>query len=386
MLALSACSEVTHTVGKSDVNAISGASGMRSEPMNDSGAGGTTPIEDSSTGLPDASIRDATMETPDTIIVAAVRKRLNLYFMVDPNFLVTDNSGVWNKVRAGILEYAQREEAAGTGLGLRVIDPPDNILFLLPTDQHCLASTYSRASSKAAAQEALPTNIAALTRALPLDVAATLTTPLTPALQGAIDLAFSLKNTRPDEEQAVVLITDAFLDLSCASTAEQLTDAALRGRVDKGIRSYMVELLNPIPLIPDPLTQGTFIPLDPVASAGGTGTARPFNLRDDAPSDLAKLLLDIQLDAEACEYAVPQDATWDDALLAIDGGVGPDLPVGPTPLARLNDPTECGAGGGAYVSYVDAASGTSWARACPTSCTAIKATKRPPVWIVSKGP
>ena len=219
-------------------------------------------------------------------------------------------------------------------------------------------------------------NIDQITRTLG-NVTSTFTTPLAPALEGAIELAFSFKNTRPGEgEQAVVLISDAFLDLSCASTASQLIDIAAKGRAMQ-VRSYMIALLNPVQILP---IGGTIIPLDPVAAAGGTNRARSFNLSNEEPVELANRLLEIQHDAEVCEYAVPSDATWDEVWLAVDTGVGPG------PLPRLASETECSGSGGAYVTYVDPVSGTAWARACPSSCSAITASARPPVWIVDCDP
>jgi hypothetical protein len=309
---------------------------------------------------------------------------VNLFLMIDTNFLVADG-GYWDKLRLGILNYAEREESAGTGLGLRLIDLPDDILSNVPLplgSEACDYRWYSRAQSTSpfVEQQPLPANVAQLRSTLD-SVTSTFTTPLTPALMGAIELAFSLKNTRPDEEQVVVLLSDAFLDLSCTSTASQLVNVAAVGRENRGIRSYMIELLqNPLPILPDALTQGTFIPLDPVAAAGGTGRARSFHLNNDAASMLADRLLEIQRDAQVCEYALPNDAAWEEAWLAVDTGIGPG------PLARLTGESECGVAGGAYVTYVDPTTGTTWARACPTSCAAIVESARPPVWVVDCDP
>jgi hypothetical protein len=377
--ALSACSETTHTVGVSDVNAVSntsGTGGRQGGTGGSSGTAGTTPIGDGSIGVPDAAIPDAAPQCADNVI-AAPQKRVNLNLMVDTNFLVAE-SALWGKVQRGILDYAQRDEAAGTGLGLRLIDLPEDILSNVPLPLGSYACNSNWYSSPTVAQEPLPTTIAQLTQTLDT-VTSTFTTPLAPALQGGIEYAFSMKNTYPDEDQVVVLISDAFLDLSCTSTAGQLADLAAAGRA-KGVRSYMIEVLqNPLQILPSVLT-GTIIPLDPVASAGGTSHARSFHLTDDPSSVLADRLLEIQRDARVCEYALPSDAAWDEAWLAVDTGVGPG------PLARLTNANECGATGGSYVTYVDPISGTTWARACPTSCAAINASARPPVWIVDCDP
>jgi hypothetical protein len=377
VLALIACSETHHTVGVFDEAQSGGTSGTRApNPQGGTGGGGAAPIDDGSIGTLDAAVAIPDAAPQCTEVMATLRKPLNLYLMIDTNFLVADG-GQWSKVQQGILEYSRKDEAAGTGLGLRLIDPPPSIPLLPLGSPACEASTYSRASSAAVNTQPLPTNIDEITNALSI-VTGTLTTPLDPALQGALDLAFSLKNARPDEEQAVVLLSDAFLDLSCATSSEQLIQTAANGRNSFGIRSYMLELLDPtILLLPD-LAQfaGTFIPLDPVAAAGGTDRARSFNLSEDNPAVLAERLLEIQHDAEPCEYAVPSGMDWSELLLAVE------TPGGPGPLPRLSDEIECGVGGGAFISYVDPTTGAVWAKACASSCQTIKNLGRDPLWII----
>jgi hypothetical protein len=383
--ALIACSEAHHTVGVFDGKAVTGdAGGMRApNPPPEAGTGGSTapPIDDGAIGTFDAAIPDAAPQCADSVL-PTLRKRLNLYLVIDTNFLVADG-GQWDKVQQGILEYARDEEAAGTGFGLRLIDPPLALPIPLPGCPACDPSMYSLASDAAASTQPLPSNIDEITSALSFSVSS-LTTPLDPALHGVLDLAFSLKNARPDQEQAVVLLSDAFLDLSCATTSEQLIQTAANGLNNFKIRSYMLELLDPTPpLLPDEIFQmfnGTFIPLDPVASAGGTGFARSFKLSTEDPLELAKRLLEIQHDAEPCEYALPSGTSWDELLLAVDTGVGPG------PLPRLAGEAECGNNGGAFISYVDPTSGTTWAKACDRSCMTIKDLERDPLWIVGCDP
>jgi len=378
-LALFACSETHHTVGVFDVEAqTGGGSGTRAPnpQAGTGGSGGTAAIDDGSIGTIDAAVAIPDAAPQCMEVMPTLRKPLNLYLMIDTNFLVADG-GQWSKVQQGILEYSRKDEAAGTGLGLRLIDPPPSIPLLPLGSPACEASTYSRASSSSVNTQPLPTNIDEITNVLGV-VTGSLTTPLDPALQGALDLAFSLKNARPDEDQAVVLLSDAFLDLSCATTSEQLIQSAAQGRNEFGIRSYMLELLDPtIFLLPD-LAQfaGTFIPLDPVAAAGGTDRARSFNLSEDSPAVLAERLLEIQHDAEPCEYAVPTGVDWSELLLAVEA------PDGPGPLPRLSDEIECGVGGGAFISYVDSTTGAVWAKACASSCQTIKRLGRDPLWMI----
>lgn len=382
---LLACSASHHTVGVFDVNAVTGgSSGMRAH-NGQAGTGGVgsggTPIDDGSVGTLDAGPAPIPDAAPQCMVVLPARpKRLNLYLMVDTNFLIADG-GQWDKVKQGILDYARSEEAAGTGLGMRLIDPPLSIPFFPLGSGACEPSTYMMTSDAAIVAQPLPANLDEITRVLGTAVTGSLTTPLGPALQGALDLTFSLKNTLPDEEQAVVLLSDGFLDLSCTTSPQQLIQTAKNGRELYNVRSYMLELLDPtLQFLPSEITDnfpdGTIIPLDPVASAGGTHHARSFNVSAEDPSALARDLLEIQRDAQPCEYALPDGTPWEELLLAVDTGVGPG------PLARLNDSTECGSSGGAYLSYIDPVSGTQWAKACDTSCLTIKEIALDPLWIV----
>lgn len=375
-----ACSEQQHTVGIYDLNAEGGTGGRAHLNAGTGGDGDGAP----STGDGSTSFVDAAIPIPDAApqcaqsVAPTVRKRLDLYFLIDTNFFASASEN-WQKVVQGIRGYSQRDESAGTGLGLRVIDPPPPQLLPLGQDPTCDPNTYSRVSA-VIGPDPLPANVQEIADALS-NVTASVTTPLDPALAGGIRLAASRKAAYPDREQAVVMISDAFFDFSCGSSVTDLVQTAEQGLSRNRIRSYMVELvvepLGPFMPILDGLPVPTKIAFDPIAAAGGTQHARTLHMQDDSASDLADTLLEIQRDAEPCDYLLPDDMDWDDTLLAVDTGAGP----GPVP--RLSSEAECGPIGGAYL---DSSTGTSWARACPASCAAIKATARPPVWIVGCDP
>jgi len=321
----------------------------------------------------DAAIPDANLACANGI-TPTVPKALGIYLLVDTNFIARGNEH-WPKVVQGITEYSRRKEAEGTSLGLRVIDPPLITPSLNIQDWVRDACVPERYDDPSVPVGPLPENVDRIASAL-TDITLSVTTPLKAALEGALTYASSLKAAHPEEDKALVLITDGFLDLSCATNAQDLAEIALRYR-GQGVSSYMVELLVPPPEIwPLPITipfweQGTLIPLDPVARAGGTGEARSLDMETESASDLADKLIEIQRHASGCAYWLPSDKTYDEVLLAIDTGFGP------APLPRLNDASECGANG----AYMEQEGSPPLIRACPESCDGIFASGRAPIWI-----
>lgn len=373
--AVFSCGDAQHTVGVHDVS-LAGASGMRAEPPNpQAGIGGVSgaPIDDGSVSTFDAAIPDANPACASGV-TATVPKAVGLYLLLDTNFIARGNEH-WPKVVQGITDYSRRMEARGTSLGLRIIDPP----LITPSlniqdwiEDACVPDRYNAPSVPVGP---LPANVDAISGALSR-ITLSLTTPLKAALEGALIYSSSLKDAHPEEDKALVVLTDGFLDLSCATNAQDLAGIAQRYR-ERGVPSYMVELLVPPPEIwPLPITiplwqQGTLIPLDPVARAGGTGAARSLDMETGSAADLSDTLLEIQRHASGCAYWLPSDKTYEEVLLAVDTGFGPG------PLPRLSDVSECGANG----AYIAEEGSPPLVRACPESCTGILATGRPPIWI-----
>jgi hypothetical protein len=243
----------------------------------------------------------------------------------------------------------------------------------IPNRNSCAPETYA-AATVSAGDAPLPANATTVQRTLndftlPTDFIA----PLGPALEGAVRYARSRSSSFEDQPQAVVLFSDGFADLACM-TGQQDMESIARAGAQAGVRTFVVELAtapNIISMIPV-LNVLTLVQLDPVASAGGTGTARTLDLLGDSPDDVEQLLLQIQREAQPCDYALPDGASWGEVQLAINTGAGP------RPLTALSDATACDASGGVFL---DASGSTPWARACPASCAAIQASTLAPVWL-----
>jgi hypothetical protein len=221
----------------------------------------------------------------------------------------------------------------------------------------------------------LPSNVSRLTYELRAAKLPPLTSAIEPALAGAIQHAQAHLAEHPTQQPAVVLITDGFLDATCASTSEGLAMLAQQG-LASSIPTYIVELRAFQVPIPGP-GGSVIIPLSDVAEAGGGERVRRINLVGAEPQDLRNALLDIQRDAAPCDYVLPEDGVWEDLFLAINTTF-----AGPIPILRLDDESECSLRGGLYLIDPNASSDEPrWARACEASCAAIKNSRRTPSWL-----
>lgn len=176
-------------------------------------------------------------------------------------------------------------------------------------------------------------------------------TPMYPALDGATSWAVAHRAANPEEEVAVVLITDG-VPSGCNTDVHAIAALASSAFHDHGVRTYAIGFGGSNP---------TFI--NQVASLGG-GAA--FNLTEGA--GLQQALLDamaaIRGDALPCDVEVPLAGASDPASVSVvvTSGAGVE-----TTLAPLPDPASCGDGW--YLDPLD----PSIARLCPATCAAIQA-------------
>lgn len=286
--------------------------------------------------------------------VLAQRRRLELYLMVDSNInlpFLTINP--WTTLLAGISSYVDDEVAAGTGIAV------DYFGFT------CEASAYA---TPTVAMQPLPGNSAAVQDSLRTVVPIN-SSPMLPALEGALRYSKSRANAYADTAQAVVLVTDGFLDLACGSDQQSLEDAAAAGARVPAVPTYVIVLDSPdLISFLSPLTR--LDPLDVIARAGTTGQARRVDAQN-ASSAFVEAMREVQLDAESCEYAVPQVVRDDPDRLSL--GLATDPGVPPAALSRLPGTADCGDG---Y--YVD--TNAQWLTLCPSVCDEVKQTRASLLW------
>jgi hypothetical protein len=118
-----------------------------------------------------------------------------------------------------------------------------------------------------------------------------------------------------------------------------------------------------------------FDALDSIAKAGKTGTARHIDLQAKA-TDFAKAMVDIQHDAQSCDYAVPDAVRSDPSSMAL---AAPDHSGVLSPLPLVAAASACASAGGYYFS--DPTS-PAWTTLCPTTCDDIKARCLDAAWVM----
>ncbi|MDD9936129.1 MAG: hypothetical protein OXT09_21135 [Myxococcales bacterium] len=359
-----ACSDVTHTVGTVEMQSqlregsadaddaidedgsAPASSGSAGSSSNTSTGDGDSPEPDN--GQPSAAPPPGQPQftAPDGCVWnvdVAMNRRLDMYLMVDGNITLPFVGG-WDNLVEGLSFYADHPRAAGTGVGVRFFGI------------ECTANTYAMPDAPV---DLLPGNSGAIKGAFPLPFNFS---PMLPALEGAIVHAKSRANAHPDWKQVVVFMTDGFsTDLSCLTTPDSLVTLAGDGFLDSpSIQTYVIALASPeIP--PNPFDPTDRLgPLELVALAGGTGQPRPIDLQAPA-SDIVNALLDVQRNAEPCEYEIPESVADQTDQLALAMWNSTE------PLPRVGRRGECGTQPGYYVS-----DDGRYLVACQTSCSAIR--------------
>lgn len=386
---LCACGDSTHTVGTlassraplpaagSAAQAGRSGAGTSSTPAGSGAASG-------SVGQPDGGLDAASPPDPIGMLgdaafscggdaTPAVRRRLDLFLMVDINLFTTIGTVITEGLNnaflqagRGVSEYVDDPRAAGTGVGIGYFPPP---LALPGTSFQCDPETYAQPAAEIGL---LPDNATRIKRSFPA-VPLALGSPTLPALEGALLHARS-RFQGLTYKQAVVLITDRVSDFSCLSSPGEIVDTASRfANGNPPIPTYVVALSSP--RLESALSNLIrFEQLDAVAAEGNTSRAYAVDLDDQADS-LVDVLLRIQADAEPCQYEVDSVVRADPQATAL-GTVGTGPGVAPIPLPRLGSEAECGAG---Y--YFDDPDNPAWATLCRDTCTALKASVRSVVWI-----
>ena len=368
------CGKTTHTVGQ--VRGESGEDDSNAPRMPDPGDDGMGSAgvtgsggRDTSAGAPfDAGISayppvylDAAVDWDAALVcgavgLPAVRRRLDLYLIVDNNFTLQLPPGPiisWDNLLRGLESYVERDDASGTGVGVKYFGG------------QCNAGAYARPDVEVLP---LPDNAPAIQRSLSR-VSIINASPMEYALDGAIDHARSRANWYPHTKQAVVVVTDGYEVLPRCQpddlTAPGLAADGMTG--SPAIPTYVIAL--DVRELVDILPIGRIDSLDDIAEQGGTGQARRIDLQDSTEA-FVEAMLEVQHEAESCDYAVPQLVRDEPGRLSL----GVSDPNGlPKALAPLSSPSECGDG-----FYMDAPS--AWATLCPSVCDQIKQSRAQLVW------
>lgn len=397
---LAACGDATHTVGELapargrdnlTANAMAGSNGGGSA---NAGSGPYSPNGSAGSALPgDVSSRPdggavnpflpplvPVLDQPDFSCrggsTPATRRRLDLYLMIDTNLFYAVGTTItqplnsaFTQIKIGLSEYVDSPEASGTGVGAGYFPAAVTVPGALPA---CDAGSYD---SPVTPVELLPANAQKIKDGVPAPLG--VGSPTLAALQGAL----AYEHSRAESwtyKQAIVLITDRIADFACLNDdPNAIVNAARSGAtMAPGIPTYVIALSSP--RLEDVLSKGLlgafvkFEGLDDVAAQGGTGAVRAVDL-DDRNDSLSRALLDVQHDAEPCQYEVGPEVAANPTGIALGTvAAGTD----PLPLPRVGAIGQCGMG---Y--YLDDPAQPKWATLCKDTCTTVKAQKRTVVWI-----
>ncbi|MGK3984107.1 vWA domain-containing protein [Sorangium sp. So ce136] len=176
-------------------------------------------------------------------------------------------------------------------------------------------------------------------------------TPMYPALDGATTWAINYKNIHPEEEVAVVLVTDGIPSV-CNTVPNDIGELARRAFQDFGVRVHAVGFGNSNEEI-----------INLIAAQGG---GQAYNLLAGATlqGGLLNALISIRGEALPCDVTVPLAGVTDPGSVSVVhvNGAGAE-----TTLTPRTGPGNC-AGGGWY--FADATN-TS-VKLCPTTCSTIR--------------
>ncbi|AUX23557.1 keratin associated protein 5-1 [Sorangium cellulosum] len=178
-------------------------------------------------------------------------------------------------------------------------------------------------------------------------------TPMYGALHGATTWAINYKNAHPEEEVAVVLVTDG-IPTDCVTAPNTIADLARDAFQDHGVRVHMVGFGGSNPEV-----------INLIADAGG---GRAFNLSAGGTlrGSLRNALVSIRGEVLPCNVTVPVAGASDPNAVSVIhvNNAGTE-----TLLTRVPDAASCGAGTTGWY-FPDAT--YSSVRLCPGTCESVR--------------
>lgn len=267
----------------------------------------------------------------------AIRKGLNLYFMVD-NSVGLALQPAWFQTIDGIAAFVDDPANAGVGVGTRyfgvVCDP---VQYATP------AVEIAPLPGVAAAVKVFPPPFNGLGAAI------------APATTGAVLHAVDVERTQPERDTDAVLITDGIFDLACGdiATTKRAVAAALVGT--PSVRTHVVAIDTRF----DPANLVDLTPLDEIAATGGTGSAHRIVVDGSAATSVQAALQAIRVAATPCAFKIPDGFATERTVLEWRA-TGSGRPLTWVQIANANG---CGAQAAVYP-----VSNSTYLELCPVAC------------------
>lgn len=318
------------------------------------GGAGSAGLAGLDSGLGDSKI------DPDAACAAvseqATSTPLDLYIMFDKSSSM--NPGKWPAAKAGLDAFLNDPQSAGVRVAINFFPRPvDSVPACDPSGYQTPKVAYG----------ALPGNAAAIMAAVDAETPDGFSTPIYPALAGAlaegIAVAKTAKNANQPESSAVLLVTDGVPQgpSSCSGGVNPEDPAAIAQLAANGA-AYDPAVLTFVVGLPG-VDQGI---ANQIAAAGGTQQAivvvDPTNVQSEFQSALAK----VRGEALPCEFFIPQKVA--------DKTIAPNLvnvvwTHGDTQQEEtLPQTSDCASGGWRY----DDPQNPTKIELCPATCDAIK--------------
>ena len=270
---------------------------------------------------------------------------LSLYIALDKSMSMEPR---WNRAMAGLKAFLQDPQSAGIWVAINFFPKP------LP-QQECLSEGYV---DPAVDFGLLPGHAAALIAAIDAETPDGRSTPVHPALGGAIRKAMTIAKQAKEEQRpasaAVLLVTDGEPEGNCERSHDAIAELARLG-LQNDVRTFVVGL---------PGVHRDFA--NQVAKAGGTEQAIIIE-SNDVEGEFRKALAEVRGQALPCEFTIPEKVTT--GAVAIDevnvvytkGGGGETMIIPQSP--------NCDGDGWRY----DDPKNPTAIVLCPSTCTTLKA-------------
>lgn len=271
---------------------------------------------------------------------------LSLYVMIDKSNSMEPR---WSRAMAGLKAFLNDADSAGVNVALTFFPRP-------PSQDHaeCSSDLYMRPTVDFGM---LPGNASALVAAIDAESPNGRSTPILPALGGAIRQSMILSDRAKEEGRpasfAVLLVTDGEPEGVCEKDPEKIAVHARNG-LAKGIKTFVVGL----PPVNAAFAHG-------VAEAGGTEEAIIIKA-NDVEGPFQKALAEVRGQALPCEFLLPekvQDGSI--SISQVNVVWTPSSTKTPETIPQTGD---CSQGGWQY----DAPKDPTKIVLCPSTCGALK--------------
>ncbi len=329
----------TYTLGS-----LAGACAQSGEQHGTGGAGGIDLGQGGAGGLdPDAAC--ALYEHH------AITKPVNLYIMFDKSSSMAGNK--WEAAKQGLIAFVEDPSSAGLSVALRFFPRPAN------TTPACDQQAYA---TPTVPFSELPAGAPAIVAAVEAETPDGFSTPIYPALGGALLGGIDVANAKPGEVSAVLLVTDGAPEGPAATCGgvdpedpQVIADLAATGAAyDPPVLTYVVGLPGVDQSAANLIAQG-----------GGTGTAI-LVASGDVAQNFADALAMVRGNALPCAYEIPEEVTNGQVALGkvnieiTDAGTAETIPLNP----------DCDGPGWHY----DDPSMPTSIELCPDTCNQLKST------------